>query len=87
MSNPHPGSPQYDYQAIQMILIQLENLCAVGSPGWLSGLASPSAQSVIPETWDRVPRQAPCMEPASPSDSLSLSFSLSLSLSVCVCVS
>ena len=28
---------------------------------WLSGLAPPSAQGVILETWDRVPCQAPCM--------------------------
>ena len=47
----------------------------------------PSAQSVILETWDRVPRQAPCMEPASPSACVSVSVSLShLSLYLCVCV-
>ena len=28
-----------------------------GQPGWLSGLALPSAQGVILETWDQVPRQ------------------------------
>ena len=49
-------------------------------PGWLSGLALPSAQGVILETWDRVPRQAPCMVPASPSACVSAS-SLSLFLS------
>ena len=38
----------------------------LGSPG-LSGLAPPSAQGVTPGSWDRVPRRAPCMEPASPS--------------------
>ena len=38
----------------------------IGQPGWLSGLAPPSAQGVILETQDQVPRQAPCMEPASP---------------------
>ena len=37
-----------------------------GQPGWLSDLAPPSAQGVILETWDPVPCQAPCMEPASP---------------------
>ena len=42
-------------------------------PGWLSGLAPPLAQGVILETKDRVPRQAPCMEPASSSVSLPLS--------------
>ena len=47
-------------------------------PGWLSGLAPPSAQGVILETWDGVPRQAPCMEPASPSACVSASH--------CVCV-
>ena len=51
-----------------------------GQPGWLSGLAPPSAQSVILESWDRIPRQAPCMEPAS----LPLLVSLPLSLSLCV---
>ena len=49
------------------------------------GLVPPSAQGVILETSDRVPRQAPCMEPASPSAYVSAS--LSLSLSLCVCVS
>ena len=48
-------------------------------PRWLSSLAPPSAQGLILETWDRVPRQAPCMKPASPS--------ACVSASVCVCVS
>ena len=39
----------------------------LGSPEGLSGLALPLAQGVILETRDRVPCQAPCMEPASPS--------------------
>ena len=39
----------------------------VGQPRWCSGLALPAAQGVILETLDRVPRWAPCMEPASPS--------------------
>ena len=43
-------------------------------PGGLSGLAPPSAQGVILETVDRVPRGVPSLEPASPSDSLSFSF-------------
>ena len=51
-----------------------------GQPGWLSGLVLPSAQGVILETWDRVPRQALCMEPASPSACVSASLSLSVSL-------
>ena len=54
----------------------------LGQPGWLSGLAPPSAQGVILETRDRVPRRAPCMEPASPSACVSASLSLSLSLSL-----
>lgn len=37
----------------------------------------PSAQGVIQEFRDQVPRRAPCMEPASPS----------ACVSVCVCVS
>ena len=36
-------------------------------PGWGSAVEHlPSAQGVIPGSWDRVPHQAPCMEPASP---------------------
>ena len=50
-----------------------------GQPGWLSGLALPSARGVILETQDRVPPQAPCMEePVSPPACVCLS------LSVCV---
>ena len=47
--------------------------------GWPSGLVPPSAQGVILKTWDRVPRQAPCIEPASPS--------AYVSASVCMCFS
>ena len=50
---------------------------SVGQPGWLSGLAQPSAQGMILESWDPVPRQAPCMESASPSACVSTSLSLS----------
>ena len=39
----------------------------------------PSAQGVILETRDRVPHQAPCMEPASPSACVSASLSLCVS--------
>ena len=49
-----------------------------GQPGWLSGLALPSAQGLILETRDRVPRWVPCMEPASPSACVSASLSVSL---------
>ena len=38
----------------------------------------PSAQGMILETRDRVPHQAPCTEPASPSACVSASLSLSL---------
>ena len=40
----------------------------------------PLAQAMIPDSWDQVPRQAPCMEPASPFACDFASFSLSLSL-------
>ena len=49
-----------------------------GQPQWLSGLAPPSAQGVILETQDQVPRRAPCVEPASPSACVSASLSVSL---------
>ena len=50
-----------------------------GIPGWLSRLALPSAQGVILESRDRVPHQAPCLEPASPpSACASAPFSVSL---------
>ena len=48
-------------------------------PGWLSGLMPPSAQGMILETRDQVPRQAPFMEPASPSACFSASPSLCFS--------
>ena len=46
---------------------------------WLSGLAPPSAQGLILETWDQVPCQAPCMEPASLYAYVSASLSVYLS--------
>ena len=39
----------------------------------------PLAQGMILESWDGVPHQAPCMEPASPFACVSDSFSLCLS--------
>ena len=51
----------------------------LGQPGWLSGLVLPSAQALILETWDQVPRLAPCTEPASPSACVSASLSLCFS--------
>ena len=37
----------------------------------------PWAQVVTPGSWDQVPHQAPCMEPASPSTCVSVSLCLS----------
>ena len=53
----------------------------LGQPRWLSSLALTSAQGLILETQHRVPHQAPCMEPDSPSTCVSASLSLSLSFS------
>ena len=50
----------------------------LGQPGWLRGLAPPLDQGLILETRDRVPCQAPYMEPASPSASVSASLSMTL---------
>ena len=53
-----------------------------GQPGWLSGLAPPSVQGLILESWDRVPRPAPAWSLLLPLPvSLPLSFSLTLCLS------
>ena len=38
----------------------------------------PPAQGVVLESWDRVPRRAPCVEPVSPSVCVSASLSLCL---------
>ena len=56
---------------------QIEN--TLEQPGWLSSLVLPSAQGVILGTRDRVPRQAPCVEPASPAACVSASLSVSVS--------
>ena len=61
----HPGIPDYFNSTVQ------------GQPGWLSDLAPPSARGLTLETRHRVPCQAPCMEPASPSTCVSASLSLS----------
>ena len=53
----------------------------VGSLGGTAVWRLPLARGVILETWDRVPRQAPCMEPASPSACVSASLPLALCLS------
>ena len=47
-----------------------------GSPGGSVVKLLPSVQGLILESWDGVPRQAPCMEPASPSAYVSASLSL-----------
>ena len=49
-----------------------------GQPPWHSGLVLPAAHGVILETLDRVPRQALCMEPASPSAYVCLSLCISM---------
>ena len=49
-----------------------------GIPRWLRVLAPPSAQGMILESRDQVPRRAPCMEPASPSACVSASLCVSL---------
>ena len=59
-------------------IMSLEKVIEDGQPGWLSSLAPPSAQGLVLETRDRVPRRAPCMEPVSPSACVSVYLSLSL---------
>ena len=61
-----------------MLWLGVQKHSKEGQPRWRSSLAPPSAQGVILETRDRVPRQAPCMEPASPSACVSASLSLPL---------
>ena len=65
-------------EQIPFIMRELHGLRTIirGRPRWLSGLAPPSAQGVILETRERVPRLAPCMEPDSPSACVSASLSL-----------
>ena len=48
-----------------------------GRPGGSAVERLPPAQGVTPESWDRVLRQVPCMEPASPSACLFLSVCVS----------
>ena len=47
-----------------------------GSPGGAAVWRLPLAQGAILESRDRVPRQAPSMEPASPSSFVSASLSI-----------
>ena len=53
-----------------------------GSLGGSAVSRLPLARGTILESRDRVPRRAPCMEPAFPSACVSASLSLSLSLSL-----
>ena len=83
----HPSSFLNGMPIFWMFSLLLEAFCVYmftrpyfsGPPQWLSSLVPPSAQGVILETWNRVPRQAPCMEPASPSACVSASFPLHVS--------
>ena len=80
-SRSHPGGGGHDIRisnGLETVYLYLDLKAEEGQPSWLSGLAPPSAQGMILETLDRVPRQAPCMEPASPS--------ACVSASLCVCV-
>ena len=59
----------------------LLNSSSVQMEGSLGGSAVEHlslAQSMIPGSWDQVPHQAPCKEPASPSACVSASLSVSL---------
>ena len=60
------------------VIADLQEVTYAGQPWWLSSLALPSAQGIILESWDRVPHQGPCMEPAPPSACVSASLSVSL---------
>ena len=60
--------------------LSLQKWLEWGSLGGAVVWCLPLAQGAILETRDRIPRQAPCMEPASPSACVSASLSLSLSL-------
>ena len=63
-----------------LIVIELPGVKGIshGQPGWLSGLAQPSAWGMILGSRDRVPCQASCEEPASPSAYVSASLTVSL---------
>ena len=57
-----------------MILLPLKWV-GLGHLGGSAVERLPLAQDVILESWDRVPRWAPCIEPASPSACVSASLS------------
>ena len=60
----------------------LKNIWEMESLGGAAVWRLPLAQGAILETRDRIPRQAPCMEPASPSACVSAPLSLSLSVTI-----
>ena len=63
---------------IQLLFISPQKMTVEGCLGGSAVEHLPSTQDVIPGSWDRVPPQTPCEEPASPSayDSDSLCVSL-----------
>ena len=62
--SPSPSIPPFFWSSQWCFLIK--NF-PFGQPGWLSGLAPPSAQGVTLETRNQGPHRDPCLEPASPS--------------------
>ena len=72
------------YTICWQIELQLKNIQKRGSLGGAAFWRLPLAQGAILETWDRIPRWSPCMEPASPSAYVSASLFLSLSLCVTI---
>ena len=76
---PRTTSITNEISVLEKSLTSLE-LTFLGHLGGSVVKSLPSAQGVIPESWDRVPRWGPCMEPASPSACVSASFS------ACVCL-
>ena len=55
----------------------MQKVMATGPLGGSGVERLPSAQGVTPGTWDQVPHQTPCMEPASPSVCISASLCVS----------
>ena len=72
MKSLHPSKAGYKPQIIP------KKLVGHGWPGGSAVEPLPSAQGVTPGSRDRVPRRAPCMEPASPSAWVSASLSVTL---------